>query len=48
MPYYTYNRGKEERENGNNIVVYKLLQMAELGDREYSDFSILDLYSDDI
>lgn len=30
------------------IVVYKLLQMAELGDREYSDFSILELYSDDI
>lgn len=30
------------------IVVYKLLQMAEFGDREYSDFSILDLYSDDI
>ncbi len=30
------------------IVVYKLLQMAEFGDREYSEFSILDYYSDDI
>lgn len=30
------------------IVVYKLLQMTEFGDREYSDFSILDYYSDDI
>lgn len=30
------------------IVLYKLLQMVEFGDREYSDFSILDYYSDDI
>lgn len=30
------------------IVVYKLLQMVEFGDREYSEFSILDYYSDDI
>lgn len=30
------------------IVMYKLLQMTEFGDREYSDFSILDYYSDDI
>lgn len=30
------------------IVVYKLLQMVEFADREYSDFSILDYYSDDI
>ena len=28
--------------------MYKLLQMTEFGDREYSDFSILDYYSDDI
>lgn len=30
------------------IVVYKLLQMAEFEEEEYSDFSILDYYSDDI
>ena len=30
------------------IVVYKLLQVVEFADREYSDFSILDYYSDDI
>lgn len=30
------------------IVVYKLLQMTEFGEEEYSDFSILDYYPDDI
>jgi len=30
------------------IVVYKLLQMAEFGDREYSDFTLLDYYPENI
>lgn len=30
------------------VVVFKLLQMIDFGETEYSDFSILDYYSDDI